>query len=343
DNYISPEENFEKYLNQPVEKDAREYAETIKNQIPENSPRQDVKPETEDKIKTPENNESNPNAPPEADYQSKTVSELPSDFEAKDNSTQLRHEQKMDEICKEASENHGGESGNIESKAKYSELSQEEKVTLSNKLSDYYDSIPKGERGNITIPEPEKIKGVNPDGTLENAWKKDTDGALENTRHMEVPQKGDVIDRIGGDNGNYFSPMGEDGKPAPVKERALGIRIPESNITENSAYHAYEIKQDFTRENFNKAIDETYKDPATREAMHDKLDSYYDNAANPESKNHPGESYTDDAKTADGVSTGTIAPMFHDDDGGAKQYITPFSAKEMQEMGMIEEIKKEGD
>lgn len=265
------------------------------------------------------------------------------------------HWQKHGEMCKSAYEN---SSAKVEKDIRgnnYKELNQQEKQKLSSEMKNHIDSIPKGERGNYRVPEPEKIKGVTqtPDGRvrLVEAWKPGTDGAKEGTRRMETVTVKDengnpnYIDRIGSSNGNYFSPMKEDGSPYSLRERAIGDYLPEKKLEDNDSYHKYEIKQDFTRENFEKAIDRTYSDPDLNAKKHRELDKYYKDAVSADDTNgHDGESYKYNGEHPNGVKSGEIDNMFgteENPDGGGRQYITPFSAEELEKMGMIEEIKKE--
>ena len=240
----------------------------------------------------------------------------------------------------------------------YKPLSREEAQALSDKLKDQIDKVPEEKAGNYRVPEPEKIKGisVNDKGEariVEN-WKDGTDGAKPGTRHMESVKAKDesgnptVIDRIGGEGGNYFAPMNSEGEPYSLMERATGDYLPHDKIQDNDSYHPYEVKQDFTRENFEKAINDTYDDPDERAEKMDQLNAYYNDATSDSYTNgHDGEKYCDCAPSeADGVKAGEIDQMFLQEgdgygkgtDGGGEQYITPFSAKDMIEMGMIEEI-----
>lgn len=109
-------------------------------------------------------------------------------------------------------------------------------------------------------------------------------------------------------------------------------------ISDNSSYHKYELLCDFTRENFSEAINNSTFDESYKDLMMSQLENYYNDCADPESIGHSGDPYTDNAQTADGVAAGIIAPMFQKDDGGARQFITPFSASELQKLGMIREI-----
>lgn len=147
---------------------------------------------------------------------------------------------------------------------------------------------------------------------------------------METPTKGQIIDRIGEEDSNYFSPMDKNGKPYSLESRAIGDYLPKENISDNASYHAYEILQDFTKENFKNAINDSGLEDIDKEKWLKRLDAYYDECADATAKDHVGDTYADNSSEADGVKTGKIAPMFKSDDGGATQYITPFSAGELK-------------
>ena len=265
------------------------------------------------------------------------------------------HWEKMGEFCKNAYENASANPEKTEKGNDYKALTPQEKEQLSNVLKDHINSIPDGERGNYRVPEPEKIKGVEhrSDGSFRivEAWKPNTDGTKEGTRHMEVVKAKDqngnptYIDRVGDNNGNYFSPMKEDGTPYELRKRAIGDFLPKKNIEENDSYHKYEVKQDFTKENFEAAIDKSYTDPNERKKQLQKLDAYYKDAASSEdTQGHDGDEYLHNSERIDGVKSGEIDNMFgtaDNPDGGAPQYITPFSAKELEQMDMIKEVRKD--
>lgn len=235
------------------------------------------------------------------------------------------------------------------------EFNQDEKQDLSSKLKDHIDGIPKGGRGDYRVPKPEKVKGVkqykNGAYGVDEAWKPNTDGAKAGTRCMIIVTANDenghptYIDRVGSSNGDYFSPMMEDGRPYGLRERAIGDYLPEDTIEENDSYHKYEVKQDFTRANFEAAIDRTYTDENTNKQLQKLLAAYYkDSARMFATRGHDGEVYIFHGNAPDGVKFGVIDNMFGTvmcPDGGAKQYITPFSAKEMVAIGMLKEIRKE--
>ena len=120
---------------------------------------------------------------------------------------------------------------------------------------------------------------------------------------MEIPTKGQIIDRIGRESGNYFSPMDENGKPYSLETRAMGDYLPKENISDNAAYHAYKIQKDFTKENFKDAINEYILNDIDKEQWLKKLDAYYDDCADVTAKDHAGDSYADSSSDADGVKT----------------------------------------
>lgn len=175
-------------------------------------------------------------------------------------------------------------------------------------------------------------------------WKKDEetggelDGAAKGTRRMEIVRKGTIIDRVGGDDGKYFSPMDRDGNPYALKQRAIGAILKNEAFLEvNSCYHRYRLLEDFSKENFLNAIRRSGYDEVAKLLMYYEMDRYYCNVMQEDIKcDHPGEAYGNEK--SDGVKVGVIDSMFFRDDGGAIQYIVPFSAKQLEIIGMIEEI-----
>lgn len=226
-----------------------------------------------------------------------------------------------------------------------------EKDLLSKDLQKQINDIPKGQRGDYRVPMPEKIKGIRIDkdsgqARIIEAWKPDTDGAKFGTREMCIIKKGTILDRIGAPSGNYLSPMKPDGTPYSLKERAIGDYLPEEKIEDNDSYHKYVATMDFTRENFEEAINKSKLSSIDKEKLRIKLEMYYDDSekvVNTIDHRHEGEAYNKDKKT-DGVQSGEIDEMFiHEEgntDGGAIQYITPFSVMELTEtLHMIDEVK----
>lgn len=223
----------------------------------------------------------------------------------------------------------------------FKDLNSEERQNLSNRCADILEDTPEDKRQDFRVPSPEKIKGVTSDGRIIENWKPRTDGAEEGTRRMEIPQKGQIIDRIGSESGNYFSPMNKSGEPYSLKERATGDRINGKDITESNAYRQYEVLKDFNKDNFLDAITTSNLTNAEKINMRGQLESYYNDCKSTTSENHKGEAYTKEDQNADGVKTAKIAPMFQKDDGGAVQYETPFTAEELKKIGMIKEYKPE--
>jgi len=194
----------------------------------------------------------------------------------------------------------------------------------------------------------ERIHGIRKRGTKYSIlvnWKKDPytnsslDGAVKGTRRMEVIKKGTCIDRIGNAHGSYFCPLDSNGIPFPLRQRAIGAVLKnEDFLEENSCYHRYLLLKDFTRQNFQIAIKESPYNEVAKQVLFCKLDAYYWDVASTDNKcDHPGEAYGD--QYSDGIKIGIIDNMFFDDDGGAIQYITPFSAKQLEIMYMIKEIE----
>ena len=226
-----------------------------------------------------------------------------------------------------------------------------EKDTLSKELQEQINDIPKGQRGDYRVPMPEKIKGIRIDkksgqARIIEAWKPDTDGAKFGTREMCIIKKGTILDRIGSPNGNYLSPMKPDGTPYSLKERAIGDYLPEEKIEDNDSYHKYIATEDFTRETFEKAIKESGLSDTDKEQLIMKLDAYYEDCSSiKETFTHDGDPYSDGSPdNTNGVKSGIIDEMFiHEtgnQDGGAIQYITPFSVFDLiDKLKILEEIK----
>ena len=232
----------------------------------------------------------------------------------------------------------------------YKEFSSDtNKIELAEQLQDYINRIPAGKRGDLRVPDYTKIKGIKVSDTGEvrliEAWKPGTDGAISGTREMKIIKAANpdgsrtVIDRVGAGNGNYFSPMSPDGTPYSLKERAIGDYLPEPDITANDSYHQYEVVMDFTKENFERAIDESNFTNAKKAKLLHILENYYSDAANSTntfSKGHEGEAYRG---ISDGIKTGVIDHMFTVDDGGAIQYITPYSVEILIDLGILKQLK----
>ena len=344
EHYISPDEDFEAYLDQMVEQDAREYAGEVTSQIPEAEEETDEPPMLMPEIVDEDAEHEGTRGPPTEVSESKTVDVLPEDFEAK-------YEAKLYQKFNESGiEIYQSSAGNlcVNSRGEvYKELTDEEKSILSEKGKEIINSASKQERGDFRVPGPEKIKGVTPDGHIEENWTANTDGAVDGTRHMEIPQAGQIIDRIGGEKGNFFSPLKPDGQPYTLKERATGDYLPEENIEDNASYHQYLVKDNFTENNFQEHIDTAYREEkittVTKNQFSDRLKTYYNESETATSYGCNGEAYIKSGQLSDGVRTAEISPMFihgDDPDGGGVQYIMPFNVEELRSIGLIELIEK---
>ena len=136
-------------------------------------------------------------------------------------------------------------------------------------------------------------------------------GTVEGTREMKVLGKDAVFDRVGSPYGKCVGEVGADGSCATVDQRSIPYYFEESDITKEPSYHRYVVKEDFTKDNIYKKIEET-------------VDEYYN-------KNTPY--YGDN----DGLAYGEIAPMF-DGTGGGYQYDMPLNMNQLIAIKMIEEI-----
>lgn len=219
-----------------------------------------------------------------------------------------------------------------------------EKQALSEELQAQINNIPLGKRGDYRVPMPEKIKGIkiDKDGSarIVEAWRDNCDGAKDGTREMALIKQGTLLDRVGGESGNYFSPMKPDGTPYSLKERAIGDYLPEADITKNDSYHLYRTTMDFTSENFKKQIEmKFYKNIDKKNDLLNNLKRYYmDSKSKVHTDKHDGEAYFK-GKFENGIKSGEIDKMFLEDDGGALQYITPFNVEILKKLEMLEVLK----
>ena len=335
EHYISPDEDFEAYLDQTVEQDAREYAGEVTSQIPEAEEETDEPPMLMPEIDDEDAEHEGTRGPPTEVSESKTVDVLPEDFEAK---REAELYQKCTKMCTELYNNSVSEESN-----NFKELNEKEKQELSDKIFHMLESAPLEERGNFRAPTPEKIKGITAEGRIIENWALNDDGAEKGSRHMEVLREGHIVDRIGAENSPYVASLNEDGKPATAEERSIGDRLPEENIEDNASYHAYEVTTDFTKDNIENAVDNYLYDHRSTLTHDDarmslELKIYYSDCTDTSlNTDHPGESYIKDGQNEDGVKTGCVAPMFGDC-GGATQHILPLTVADLQKIGMIRRI-----
>ena len=133
--------------------------------------------------------------------------------------------------------------------------------------------------------------------------------------------------------------MRADGTPYSLIERAIGDYLPLPDITENDSYHQYEVLMDFTRENFERAINDNRRLTADeKKLLLKQLNKLYKDARSKvDTAGHDGEAYA--GISDDGVKAGVIDHMFTNYDGGAIQFITLFDADTLIELGILKQLK----
>ena len=367
ENYAKPELNFEAYYSQPVEQDAREYAAQVRDLIPLNEPKEGATQAVEGEAK-PETKSENPRAPPEGEYQSKTVTELPADFEAKDVADN-------EVIKKVASSIRGVDDFRSHMSSVYRDPGKtiEEKVEYEKKL---FSQIPEGQKTNINaIDNPKAIrtdkesidKGIE-DGRLYIAFH-DRHG-LDETKPIDGIGTGKelpaVLCRIGPETGNNLTVPNEDGSVPSMDE----LSIPYAKNPE--AIHYYRTDEEGYYESIDiiSSVDESNLDEKTQEMNNliDKMNAKYDLAKEHITKEDLrdfNKSYNkfqecDDTKQCrkdgnfNGVNDidgskygvcGTVAPMYVNDNpdneklytGGAPQYNPPCPTKTFINIGVFRE------
>ena len=157
------------------------------------------------------------------------------------------------------------------------------------------------------------------------------DDTVPDTREMTILKKGEQFDRVGPETGRCVGKVGEDGSCAKIEERSIPYYFSGDDIEKEPSYHRYEARQDFTRENMERAIEESSYSSKRKESMKRVLSRYYE-------KN--SERYAPELNTEemDGLTTGEIAPMFGKP-GGGMQHDMPFNMEELKELKLIEEVE----
>lgn len=367
ENYAKPELNFEAYYSQPVEQDAREYAAQIKDLIPLDEPTEATTQSVEGEAK-PETKSENPRAPPEGEYQSKTVTELPADFEAKDVADN-------EVIKKVAPSIRGVDDFRSHMSSVYRDPGKtiEEKVEYEKKL---FTQIPEGQKTNINaIDNPKAIrtdkesidKGIE-DGRLYIAFH-DRHG-LDETKPIDGIGTGKelpaVLCRIGPETGNNLTVPNEDGSVPSMDE----LSIPYAENPEAIHYYRTDEGGYYEAIDIISSVDESNLDEKTQEMNNliDKMNAKYDLAKEHITKEDLrdfNKSYNkfqecDDTKQCrkdgnfNGVNDidgskygvcGTVAPMYVNDNpdneklytGGASQYNPPCPTKIFINIGVFRE------
>ena len=358
ENYSRPEHNFEKYRDQLVERDAREYAAAIKDQVPDGNPPEGQPVEKGDKPVNDEHNPENANGPPE-DFAGKRLSERPDDLEAKEYS---------EEECEKLAAGIKGESDyrkTLDECFRDPSLTPVEKQQISDKI---YSKVADGNKTNIShvnnpealSDDPQKIKEATEKGRLAVAFHDhhgldETKGICGIGDGKEMP---DTVCRMGGERGNNISELKADGSFPTTNE----LSVPYAENPE--AMHVYKTDP----EGYKEAIDiisETNEGNVSEKTeamnelidkMNDKHEGINDHITEKDMlafkneydyfQNH-AQTKQCDCNSKYGVA-GTAAPFYVNDDpgakklcdGGAPQYNTPCSIKTLKTIGVFNEYKK---
>ena len=329
DDYVRPEDDYREYKNQPVEQDARNYADEITSNI-NHHPESEIT--TADGVDSSNNSASEIRESTEekgAVFEVKTA--IPSDVENK--TVDFESKLKSPEEYSTSFEYKVQNSLEQYYKADGGRLTNEQKENLASELKSYYDTAP--DTKDVTVPEsPKDVTGIYYD-KINNRYDvaydwKDVDTVPE-TRTMKVLKEGEQFDRVGYPSGRCVGEVNADGSCSTAKQRSTPYHFTKENISDEPSYHRYEALQDFTRDNIEKAIDNSslYTDEQ-KAGMHKQVDDYYN-------KKH--EKYGD----GDGLAYGEIAPMFEDttgSTGGGHQYDMPLNMEQLYNIGMIDEIPR---
>lgn len=360
DNYVRPELNFEAYQSQPVEQDARDYAAQVKDLIPQDEATQDYSTESFS-VDEKQYGTENSRAPPSEEYQSKTVTELPSDFESKNVAD-------VEIIKKEAPSIRGADDfrSHMSSVYKDGDRTAQEKFEYGKKL---YNEIPEGQRTDINVVD--NFKAIRTD---KESLDKGTEGGylpvafhdhhgLDESKPINGIENGqplpDTLCRRGGETGNNLTEHHEDGSMPTTDE----IAVPYAENPE--AIHVYKTDAEGYKEAVDiiSSVDSSNISEKTQEMndLIERMNDKYDLNNRPVSEemmSRYAESYNKFQNSNDtqqcrqdgncdstyGVC-GTVAPMYVDDNpakeklynGGATQYNTPCSIETFTRLGVFRE------
>ena len=166
------------------------------------------------------------------------------------------------------------------------------------------------------IPIPKNSEVLNADGSIN--WSKAPEGGYEldlignAIKNEYIPAYGEVIDRYGSSNGRYVSPI-IDGVSFEYIERSLPY------VEDYSNYHKYEVVGDFR--NLEKYVRDC-SDEDLKLKIEALVDTYYNGNYN--------NLITYKGKVADVEGWGI---------GGAVQYEFPLSMEDLENLGLIKEIR----
>ena len=359
DNYIKPEINFEAYQSQPVEQDASDYAEQVKDLISQTNTREESVSEPFNGSENEPKTESS-HASPNEGYESKIVTELPTDFESK-------NDLKIDI---------GSISDADTFRNSMKPIYQDRTLTPYEKYEyglEVYNALPKGQRTDINVVNNFKAiytdresldKGIK-GGYLPIAFG-DHHG-LDTHKSINGIETGqplpEVLCRRGSEKGNNLTEPHEDGSIPTNDELSIPYAANEEAIhfyrTDAEGYkEAIDIISSINSDNVSEKKQEM---DALIEKMNDKYKDGFKSSSIPEEAlTRYAESYNKFKESRDTQQCcqdthcdakyglcGTVAPMYVDNNkdkeklynGGAPQYNTPCPVKAFKAIGVFREYK----
>ena len=372
ENYVSPELFFDEYYAQPVERDAREYAEQVKNLIGQGESGQENTQVSHGGWQIV-NETGNPRAPPEETYQSKAVSDLPKDFESKRKAEDIYFK----ELARSLNSPEAF-------KAHMSTIISSKKLTVQ-EIVDYqvklFNAMPEGTKADLNIVDNPKAISTDPEirneglekGRLNIAFH-DYHG-LDESKPIYGIEEGqslpEVFCRRGGPGGNNLTIPHADGSIPSKDELSIPYADnPEAIHIYRTDPEAYKEAIDILSDNSDvdtkiqglnsiiERMNEKYgtrcslMDESSREDLMDTIKFYRGFQGEPDDKGkinmntlqcREGRNFT--AKY--GVC-GTVAPMYVDDNpekeklynGGAPQFNTPCPIEFFISLGIFREESK---
>lgn len=359
ENYIRPEINFDAYCSQPVEQDARDYAEQVKDLINQKETPQENPQTFDDSSKNAERKIEKLRGPPDEDYQNKTIIELSTDFESKNVSDA--------ELIKKVAPtitNVEDFSQHTKAVCKDADRTPKEKFDYAIEL---YNSIPEGHRKDINVID--NFKAIRTD---KESLDRGTEGGylpiafhdhhgLDESKPINGIEEGkklpDILCRRGGEAGNNLTELHEDGSVPSVDE----IAVPYAENPEAVHIYKTDVEAYIKAIDIISSVDENNLGDKTQEmnklidGLNDKYDLINEHITEDDLKDF-NKSYnkfqeSDDTKqccregncdSKYGVC-GIVAPMYVNDNpddeklynGGAWQYNTPCPIKTFTSIGVF--------
>ncbi len=330
DDYVKPEDDYRGYKNQIVERDAREYANDITDAI--NSNDDLVTPD--DKEDTIGNNRTSQEIRENSEEKGNTFdnveTKLPEDLESK-----VEHESKLKDISFYKNQFEYENQQKLETlyQKHNGQLSGEDRIHLVEEFKKDYDQC--ADTGDVTVPEsPKDVKGIAYNKYTQKyeviyGW--DKNDTMVDTREMRVLKEGEQFDRVGPPTGRCVGEVDSEGNCATREQRSLPYHLTKGNIIDEPSYHRYEALHDFTRENIENQIENSYSLSEEQKATYKSLVAdYYDKV---EKKYGSG----------DGLAYGEISPMFRnttESTGHGHQYDMPLNMDQLYEIGMIDIVDR---